>query len=142
MNKCRYGSTCIIYIVIHQMLLVSWLYRHKDGYCERDPRADLGNSSNCREINEYFEICCRSPLREIDRLSKRRYHCQEFYFFSTEIMIVKYHGLMDCISYHLTLMCCNRFLEFLDGPFDRCAAHHVLWNIKNVINDDRYIYIE
>ena len=93
----------IIYIVIHQMILVSWLYRHKDGYCERDPRADLGYSSNCREINEYFEICCRSPLREIDRLSKRGYHCQEFYFFSTEIMIVKYHGLVDCMIHLFSL---------------------------------------
>jgi len=81
----------IIYIVIHQMILVSWLYRHKDGYCERDPRADLGYSSNCREINEYFEICCRSPLREIDRLSKRRFDRNTAECW----MLGKYHGLVE-----------------------------------------------
>ena len=49
-------------------------YIDKDGYCER---------------------CCRSPLREIDRLSKQRYLCHEFIFFSTEMLIVKYPGLVD-----------------------------------------------
>ena len=57
-------ATWRLYIVIQQMILVSRQYL-----------LDLGYSSNCHLINEYFKIFCRSSLREIDRLSKRRYCC-------------------------------------------------------------------